>query len=282
MTGGGYSVDRFVERYDTFLIDQFGVLHNGYAPFPGAIESLHRLKKLGKSVLLLSNSGKRSHLNEARLSDLGFPADTYDHFLSSGEVAWHKLKYEYLGKSVASDAKCLLLARDKDRSAVDGLGLQHVDSGAEAEVILIAGSRGDEVELDYYRNLLTPAVKRKVPCLCTNPDMVMLTKKGLRFGAGKIAQLYDDLGGEVIWIGKPYREIYEAAYAALGSPDRSSICCIGDSVEHDVAGGGGAGFHTALVLKTGIHADATQDELEALFRKHNAYPDHILPDLDSV
>ena len=74
------------DRFDVFVLDQFGVLHDGSTPYPGAVDALRLLKAAGKHILLLSNSGKRSAPNEARLVRLGFEPDSWDHFLSSGEV----------------------------------------------------------------------------------------------------------------------------------------------------------------------------------------------------
>ncbi len=269
-------IDQLSERYDFFLFDQFGVLHDGRAPFPGAVKALRRLKQRGKTVLILSNSGKRSGPNIVRLEKLGFPTSSYDHFLTSGEVAWHKMSKDISAGRLPVRAKCLLLSRDNDTSAIDGLDLQVVSSGGEADIVLIAGSRGDEVDLEHYRAQLQPAAINQVPCLCTNPDMMMLSSRGLKFGAGKIARLYADMGGKVTWIGKPYREIYDAAYEIMGSPDYGSVCCIGDSIEHDIVGGAASGFQTALVLKTGIHAGAEPQELISLCERHRAYPDHFM------
>lgn len=66
------------DRFEIFILDQFGVLHDGTAPYPGAVETLVKLKQAGKRTLLLSNSGKRSAPNEARLERLGFVPGSWD------------------------------------------------------------------------------------------------------------------------------------------------------------------------------------------------------------
>ena len=274
------TIGRLSELYDFFLFDQFGVLHDGRAPFPGAVEALRRLKAAGKTIVILSNSGKRSRPNIRRLSELGFPEASYDCLLTSGEVAWRGMNDDILAGRLPASGKCLVLSRDDDMSAIDGLGLQPVSRGGEADIVVIAGSRGDEVDLRHYRALLEPAAKARVPCLCANPDMIMLSAGGLKYGAGEIARLYAGMGGEVTWIGKPHRRIYDAAREMMGFPDRGSVCCVGDSIEHDIAGGAASGFHTALVLETGIHAGATPRELSGLFGRHGARPDHFMPGLE--
>lgn len=278
MTAGqpkSITLDALAGRFDVFLVDQFGVLHDGEAAYEGAVDALKRLKSAGKQIVLLSNSGKRSAPNEQRLAALGFARDSSDLVLTSGEVAWNLLAGGMIGDTIPTGGKCLLLARDNGGSAVDGLDLTRAKDGNDADVILLAGSRGDEWEMGVYEALLAPAAARDVPCICTNPDKTMLTRLGRRFGAGAIADTYTRLGGRVTWIGKPYPEIYRAALAALGNPAPSTVCCIGDSIEHDIAGGAGAGLSTALV-SSGIHADADGRELAGLFEANGAIPDYIV------
>ncbi|RWA59621.1 TIGR01459 family HAD-type hydrolase [Mesorhizobium sp. M4B.F.Ca.ET.190.01.1.1] len=266
-------VAALAECYSVFLLDQFGVLHDGQQPYPGAVETLSALKRAGKTVTLISNSGKRAAPNERRLLKLGFEAGSWDHFVSSGEVAWRAFHDMAASGALKAGTKCLLISRDDDRSAIDGLPLALTDNGSDAELVLISASEGDRHDLEHYRTLLGPAAARRVPCFCTNPDRIMLTAVGPRFGAGELADLYESLGGNVTRIGKPYPAIYEAALALAGNPDRGSVVCVGDSVEHDIAGGAGAGVATALV-RSGILADV--DDLSVLFDREGAYPDYTL------
>jgi HAD superfamily hydrolase (TIGR01459 family) len=261
------------DRFDVFILDQFGVLHDGVAPYPGAVEALVKLKNAGRRTLLLSNSGKRSAPNEARLVKLGFMPGSWDHFLSSGEVAWQRLRRS---PRDTKGLRCLLIARDGDRSAVEGLPLTLVDTGADADIVLLSASEADKVGLDHYRRLLGPAAARGIACLCTNPDKIMLTAGGPCFGAGRIADLYVEMGGPVTWIGKPFADIYAAALERLGNPDPVRVVCVGDSVEHDIAGGRGAGLKTALVM-TGVLETSSAADKDGLFTEHGAAPDFLLP-----
>lgn len=264
------------ERFDVFFIDQFGVLHDGSAPYAGAVEALAALKAAGKRIVLLSNSGKRAALNEQRLVGLGFREGSWDVFLSSGEVAWRKFAGELGDQRLAAGTRCLLLSRGRDRSVVDGLDLELVEDGAAAEVVLLSGSEGDTRPIEFYRALLAPAARAGVPLICTNPDKVMLTEAGLKYGAGVIADAYEEMGGAVERIGKPFPMIYEVAMADLGNPPRDGIVGIGDSIEHDIAGARGAGIASALV-RSGILADLGPKELEGEFARYSATPDFLLP-----
>lgn len=266
-------VNQLAERYDFFLLDQFGVLHDGASPYPGAVEALSALKRAGKTIVLISNSGKRAGPNESRLLKLGFEPGSWDHFVSSGEVAWEFFHDMAVSGKLLPNTKCLLVSRDDDRSAIEGLPFALTKDGDDAGLVLISASEGDRYDLEHYRRLLAPAAVRQVPCFCTNPDKIMLTAVGPRFGAGRLADLYEDLGGSVTRIGKPYPTIFGAALAVAGNPDRSTVVCVGDSVEHDIAGGLAAGVATVLVL-SGILADTP--DLFDLFDTMDAYPDYTM------
>lgn len=259
-------------QYDAFLIDQFGVLLDGTGAYQGAAAALSSLTGMGKQVVLLSNSGKRAVPNSARLTRLGFDRDSYITVMSSGEAAFAEIKGR-IGQDIAPGAAVWVHARDGDMSAVAGLDLTPVDESAAADLLIIAGSRADEFDRAHYRRWLAPAAQRDVPAFCTNQDIKMLTPQGQRFGAGVIAQLYEELGGTVEWVGKPYPLIYRMAQAVLGPSKR--ILCIGDSPEHDIAGGQAAGFATALV-RTGLHAGLSEDALLEHCRA-TAMPDFIIP-----
>ncbi|MES0177874.1 TIGR01459 family HAD-type hydrolase [Mesorhizobium sp. M0025] len=266
-------VNQLAERYDFFLLDQFGVLHDGASPYPGAVEALSALKRAGKTIVLISNSGKRAGPNESRLLKLGFEPGSWDHFVSSGEVAWEFFHDMAVSGKLLPNTKCLLISRDDDRSAIEGLPFALTKDGDDAGLALISASEGDRYDLEHYRRLLAPAAVRQVPCFCTNPDKIMLTAVGPRFGAGRLADLYEDLGGSVTRIGKPYPTIFGAALALAGNPDRGTVVCVGDSVEHDIAGGLAAGVATVLVL-SGILADTP--DLFDLFDTMDAYPDYTM------
>jgi len=268
------NIDGLIGRFDVFLIDQFGTLHDGQRLYPGVLPALRRLRRGGARLVLLSNSGKRAEANADRLAAIGVPRDAYDLFVTSGEVAWRMLRAGAI-PAARGARNCLLLQRGSDGSPLDGLGLASVTDAAQADLVVIAGSEGDRQTLADYAALLAPAARRGVPCLCLNPDRTMLTPSGPAFGAGRIAELYEQLGGSVTWIGKPHRAIYDHTLRLLHDPDRTRVVGIGDSVEHDIAGAHAAGCKAWLV-RSGIIADADDAALAAECARHQAIPDGML------
>lgn len=264
------------DRFSTFFVDQYGVLHDGTVPYPGAVDALARLKATGRTVVLLSNSGRSGTYNAERLGKLGFAPGSYDHFVTSGDVALARLSGPESPVPLGAGTRCLTVSGIGDRNLADALGFSEAERGEDADVVVIAGSRGDVVELSVYEDLLRPAARRGVPAVCTNPDRIMLTPVGPRFGAGRIAAAYQEMGGPVTWIGKPYPEIYRHAAKLAGVADPASVACVGDSIEHDVVGAHAFGA-TAILVRTGIHAGMTPEELAREARHYRQYPEHVLP-----
>ena len=219
-------------QFDGMLIDQFGVIHDGQQLYPGTLRVLSELHALQIPVAVMTNSGKRAEANRQRLVKMGVPREHFVDAVSSGETAFSGLTAK----------TAFLIGKDGEDYGFDGVTF--VKDPAEAEVILILGSNAPQTSLADYRNLLQGLT---LPAICCNPDRLMLTPQGLMPAPGAIAALYEEMGGSVTWIGKPYPAIYREAARLIGNPAR--ILCIGDSAEHDVAGGRNAGFATLLVMQ---------------------------------
>ncbi|MBR0694064.1 TIGR01459 family HAD-type hydrolase [Bradyrhizobium lablabi] len=242
------------ERFDHVLVDQWGTLHEGKAIFPEAYECVTRLREAGKRVLVLSNSGKRANDNEQRLAALGLARDAYDGMLSSGEVAWNGLRARECEPFNELGHTCFLIARGGDRSIVDGVGIGLVEDMRDAEFILLGGLDETASEPEHWRDDLTAAAARRLPMLCANPDLIMFGAGGLMPAPGALAAFYQSLGGIVKFVGKPYAPIFAAALERLGNPKPPRVLVVGDSLDHDIAGGRAAGMLTALI-RSGVHRE---------------------------
>ncbi len=173
-----------------------------------------------------------------------------------------------------------IISRDSDTSPIDDLNCDVCDRIEKADFIIISGSEPEKHSLQFYHNLLKPAVDRNIPAFCINPDMIMLTKTGTSFGAGAIAKEYEKLGGNLSWFGKPYGEIYNFALKFIPEILPQKVLCIGDSPEHDIRGGYFANCKTALV-RSGIHSKSSFQELvEGLADSDRA--DFVIPNFSFV
>ena len=261
--------------YDVFFIDQFGVLRGGEVAYAGASQALVHLKAQDKTIVILSNSGRSGPYNISRLAKLGFDSSSFDRFVTSGDVAPALLESGLLPIERSKSTRCLTIASGEDRSLADNLGFSSVDTAEEADLVIISGSETERIPLASYRALLLPAAKRGVPCICTNPDVHKLVGETLLPAAGTIAALYEEMGGKVTRIGKPYVDIYRHAHALCGHPDKARIVAIGDSLEHDVIGAATFGIDSALTL-TGLQAHVSEAALLAQMQEGQIAPQYLL------
>jgi HAD superfamily hydrolase (TIGR01459 family) len=271
---------RIASGFRAVFFDQYGVLHDGRRPYPGAREALAALKARGVKIVVLSNSGRAGKANQRRMAALGLGPELYDFLLTSGDVARRLMKSAPMAARLGLEARAFVVSSDGRDELSAELGLLPASNSSEADLVIIAGSQADRISLDGYRKLLAPAAERGAPCVCFNPDRLMLTAAGAAPGAGRIAELYQELGGEVTWIGKPFPEIYRAAAELAGVEDPRDILCVGDSVEHDVAGANRFGAFAALV-RTGILAGFSREELAGEIGRRRAVPDYVVESLAS-
>jgi HAD superfamily hydrolase (TIGR01459 family) len=241
-------------RYDGFILDLWGVVHDGVAPMPGALECLRSLIEAGKRVVLLSNAPRRAGDVVERIDRIGVPAGLYHNVMSSGEEAWQHLFRRDDSFYAALGRRCVHIGSERDTGIREGLGLELVETAEEAEFILNTGPAGWDNRIEDYRPLLQRALERGLPMVCANPDLVVMHGGRLVLCAGALAQWYEDRGGRVRWHGKPFRSVYETCFGLLGIDDLSRILAIGDSLRTDIAGAAGAGIDSVLIVG-GIHAD---------------------------
>ena len=256
-----------VDDYDVFLLDQYGVLHNGAALFPAARDALAKLHAAGKRLVVLSNTSKRRKALVDELPGRGFDAAWLAGAVCSGEACHGALAALPAGSSAA-----VLGWADRGAAAyLEGTGVDLALVEA-ADVVVAYGpdtindgtatgfrSSGD---LEPYASTLRAAVARDLPMYCANPDQRSIDTDGetALFMPGTICDEYRRLGGTVVEFGKPHPEHFRAAIAAAGAAADARIIHVGDSLCHDVAGAAAAGGASLFVVESGVHAaDLTAD-----------------------
>ncbi len=247
-------------RYDGFIVDLWGVIHDGVMAYPGAIECLHRLRAAGKRVVLLSNAPRRSEAARHILRRMGLPDDAYDGIMTSGEATRAALLARTDPWFAALGERVWHLGPDKDASLFEQLPLQRVAGPEPGAFILNTGPDDALGETDPERYLpeLRRAAELGMSMVCANPDLVIVRGGQRLICAGLLARDYAAMGGTVRQIGKPYPEVYEPVRAMLRLPD-ARVLAVGDSLATDIAGAQAAGFDSCWVLG-GIHAEAIGDD----------------------
>ncbi|MBR0712536.1 TIGR01459 family HAD-type hydrolase [Bradyrhizobium liaoningense] len=249
----------FVERLreltsgvDVVLSDIWGVVHNGLESFPEACEALHTYRSQGGTVILITNAPRPADSVQRQLRKLGVADETYDAIVSSGDLT-RLYVADHPGR------KMFWLGPERDNSIYRGLNAQLAPL-EEADYIVCTGLYDDETEsAEDYRGMMLKARERKLTLVCANPDIVVERGDRLIYCAGAIAELYRELGGEVIFYGKPHRPIYERAMLLAGERqghtiDRKKVLAIGDSVRTDLTGAREFGIDCLFVTR-GIHSE---------------------------
>lgn len=244
------------DSYNAFIIDQWGVLHNGEKTYDGVVDCLKELKNRKKYIIILSNSGKRAEENKQRLKTLGIGPSLYDEIVTSGETTWQGLSHQDDGIFKGLGENCFLLSRGGDTSIVDGLeNIRLVSEVEEADFMLISGSDAPKKTLvDYYEPILRKAIRHRLKAICANPDSRILIGNNQAFGPGMIARRYEDFGGVVHYLGKPHKPIFHHCIKILQDKEiyPGQTVMVGDTMAHDIIGAASVNIDTCLV-KNGLH-----------------------------
>lgn len=282
-------------QYKAWFLDQFGVLHDGQRPYRGAIATLEQLAQTGIKIVLISNSSRRALTTLEKMRRLGFDPSLFDGAITSGELT-HQYLLRRNDPWFAALGRCCIHVTWSERGSIslEGLGLQIVEDLEAADFILAhgteaigleSGNGAKKMELEKLEQILENAVDKRIPMIVANPDHVTVEARALRVMPGTLGMKYEQLGGQVRWMGKPDQVIYKAAKEMAGV-DAAECIAVGDSLHHDILGANNSGMQSVFVAG-GIHAsevginqfEMVPDEaaVEALTRSYGAYPSYIIP-----
>ena len=244
------------ERYHGFILDLWGVVHDGVKPYPGAVDCLTRLRERGKRVVMLSNAPRRNHAAQSSMRAMGIADDLYTDILTSGEAVYRHLRdrpdgwWRNLGTSVFH------LGPARDRNVLEGLGLTEVATPAQAQFVLNTGpdDHRNPSDMAEFEPILAACRAAGLPMICGNPDLEVI-RDGVRvLCAGSLALRYEAMGGDVRSLGKPDPAIYQPVFQMLDLPP-ACVLAVGDSLRTDIAGAAAVAVAACWVLG-GLHGEA--------------------------
>ena len=240
-----------LERYKVLLCDVWGVVHNGAKAHEDACAALVKFRDRGGTVILVSNAPVPKFRVQAMLDRIGVPRGIADDIISSGELALRHIR------EIGYKQVYFIGPEDRDaaffeQSSAKGVALE------PAEAVVCTGLNDDRTETaENYKTILKAALDRDLPFVCANPDLVVDVDGTRFFCAGAIADLYEKMGGEVYWAGKPHASAYDSAlktaqHLRKDAVKKSEALVIGDAVRTDIEGARRSG-HDALFIAGGIH-----------------------------
>lgn len=256
---------------DAWLVDIWGVMHNGVQPYMDAARACQTFRKIGGTVMLLSNAPRPAASVAEQLRRIGVPDSAYDTILSSGDAA-RTMIAERAGGTIHH------IGPVRDVPLFDGLGVTLGPMEAAAALVCTGLFDDDTETPDDYAPMLKVAARQGLPMICANPDLKVERAGKLVWCAGGIARAYEALGGVVDYAGKPFKPIYDLALKQLSRARkrqiaRSRVLAIGDGVQTDIAGATAAGIR-AVFIASGVHVAGTLDaaQLDALFSNPSRRP----------
>jgi len=257
-----------VENYDLFYIDLWGVVHNGIHLHNEAINVLRKLSELKKDFILLTNAPRPNSIVKNFLEKMGMDQRIRNHVFTSGEAALNYLKNNYSKEKFfhigpPRDFDLFLSFKDNKCKNID-----------DAEYILCTGLfEKYEEDLKFYKNYLEGNLKKKM--ICTNPDLIVDRGDKRELCAGSVAMVFEKMGGDVIYFGKPYPEVYNQSI----DNKNKKILCIGDNLNTDIKGANLLNYDS-LIIANGIHKKEINDEgIEKTSKKYEVIVNFIQTEL---
>lgn len=255
------SLSEIADRYDVLFCDLWGCVHNGREAYPAAFAALQAFRRGGGRVALLTNAPRPRRFVAEQLDRMGVPRDAWDQIVTSGDAAQDALFSGRVGQRVwhigtPKDEGFFTETDDPRAAGVQLVDLDHAQG-------IVATGPFDEMneEPEDYRARFQSAVDRGLPMLCANPDIVVDVGETRIYCAGALAQLYEQMGGEALYFGKPHAPIYALARRLLDA-DGATVLAIGDGMLTDIAGAAGHGIDSLLVTG-GLAAEHMGPDVES-------------------
>jgi len=273
------SILEITPKLDACCIDMFGVLWDGTQFFPNALNTLYHLKQAGKKIYILSNATEPQKQAEEKYASFGLKVGIhYDAFLSSGTVLEMEVEKGFFERFSGKKNYRFYMIGNKPHTLFQNIA-DHMTPDMNAADFVYFGSPSTKetaaLNIDHLMPELEQALSLNKKAVIANPDYHAF-KGPIKYCAqGTMGKWYEDRGGSVYWIGKPYPLIYQYALNFLQCPAHR-VLMIGDTIRTDIAGGKNAGMKTLLITGTGITASALQQglDLQTLCRMEEATPDY--------
>ncbi len=266
------------DRYDGYVLDLWGVVHDGRALYPGVAEALRQLRARGKRIVFLTNAPRRAWFIRSTLDRMGLDAALYDGIISSGEVSWRWLKERPSPWFARLGPRAFHIGPERDLSVAEEDAATIVAEPEGADFLLNTGpdpDRGSHA-VDGYVPMLERCFRAGLPMLCVNPDRAVMVGGERLICAGALADIYLGWGGDVLEVGKPDPAVYGPVMEMLGLDDRTRVLAVGDTPHTDLAGAKAAGMDSLWAL-TGLTAHQYGDAPDPALLAARAEEEGVAP-----
>tara|TARA_B100001063_G_scaffold232295_1_gene247243 strand:- start:1232 stop:2050 length:819 start_codon:yes stop_codon:yes gene_type:complete len=261
-------ISSIVNDYQLFYVDLWGVVHNGVFLHQEAIKALNEIAKKNKEYILLTNAPRPNHAVKSFLEKLGMEKTIRDHVFTSGEAALNYLKKNLLGETFFH------IGPPRDFDLFKDLKKKKIKNIEDCGYILCTGLFDNHNEdLKYYKSLFENNLEKKM--ICTNPDLIVDRGSKRELCAGSVAMVFEKMGGQVIYFGKPYPEVYNQSI----NNKNKKILSIGDNLNTDIKGANLLNFDS-LIISNGIHKNEIKEKgIEKISKSYEVICNYIQSEL---
>ena len=240
------------DKYNAVICDLWGCLHNGLESFPESLKALEKFKSSYGKIVLVTNAPRPITNVKYQIAKLGIKEIHYDMLLTSGEltsnyinnISTNQLNIFHIGgKRHHSIYKDMI---HEKKITIETNSIIHADL-----IVCTEPFDPSKDQLSDYANTLKTGIDKDLTLLCANPYLVVDVGDKREMCAGSIASMYEEMGGRVIYFGKPYKNIYQEVYSFLdkfSDPKAKSILCIGDGLTTDIKGANNEKLDSLLVV----------------------------------
>lgn len=242
------SISSIANKYDVYIFDIFGVLHDGFGRIEPTYQIIRRLSDAGKYIFLLTNSPHRAYVVVDQLKKLGFDASSYHGILTAGDQTYCDLRNNSTKTHQRLGRTCYFIGTKAMRDILPTDKYEITTDIKAADFILVAGPENSSSTLEQYEDILLQAIDRSLPMICSNPDIQVFSRGRQEMRAGRLAAFYQTLGGKVYFYGKPHAATYEMVGQLLKGFRKERMLIIGDSLYTDVRGANNARIDSLLLV----------------------------------
>jgi len=191
-----------------------------------------------------------------------------DHVFTSGEAALNYLKTNLLDKFFFH------IGPPRDFDLFKDFEKKKSKTIEKCDYILCTGLFDDyDKDLKYYKDLLQTHLKKKM--ICTNPDLIVDRGNKRELCAGSVAMVFEKMGGEVVYFGKPYPEVYNQSI----DNKNKIILSIGDNLSTDIKGANLLNFDS-LIISNGVHKKEIKEMgIDKISKSYETICNYIQSDL---
>lgn len=276
-------ISKIIENYDGVICGFNGVLSKGDNINLEALHALSKSAEMSKEIVILSNSSLRVR-EVVDIIETGSKEilKNIKAIITAGELLHYMLKNP--DKMGLKGNIYYNLGANSAVSVFDGLDFAETKDMSKADFVFMGSVKDDSDTLEKYTDKLEYAASLGLDFLCVGNDVATYKNGEICLGSGAVAEQYALLGGRVITMGKPNKQMIDYAKECFSNKFANFIF-IGDSFTTDMKSANVLAADMVLISK-GIHVNflgegyiPDVEKTRNMAQDYEIYPDYVMSGL---